>query len=502
MDATKEKVSHLFIVKTENGLIQGTFFKTLNGRILNAFYGIPFARPPVGNLRFEPPLEFNSSRSGIIYANETKEPCLQFNHYLLAKNNYPIIGNEDCLHLNVYSPNISENGNNLMEVIVFIHGGAFMFGTKDNFNPKYLLDKNNFVLVTISYRVGPLGFLSTGDNIVPGNNGLKDQVMALKWIQKNIKMFGGDPSEVTISGLSAGGASVHYHYFSEMSRNLFKRGISISGTAFCPWAQMDNPKEKTLKLASSLNCTANNTQILIDCLRDRPGHLILSKIKSLFMGWLYYPISPFGPTIEADNPERFLGDHPYNLMKDRKIHDLPWLVGFTTEEGLYPASEFIFNNNLMNELDQTWLDKAPYLLNYNLISDNKNKTEISKKIRTFYLNDTSISTSSGVNKLIEMISDRLFVNSIDKATKMQSKITNSPVYLYNFGYRGKHSLSVLFSDIETNVGVSHGDDVAYVLNSYFSCTENTNDSNMVNTMVNVWQMHLWPFKRLLLLKAL
>lgn len=105
----------------------------------------------------------------------------------------------------------------LMNVIVYIHGGAFQFGGGIGYGPQYLLDSDDFVYVSINYRLGPLGFATTGDEILPGNNGLKDQVAALKWIQRNIAAFGGNPGAVTIAGMSAGGASVHYHLLSPMS---------------------------------------------------------------------------------------------------------------------------------------------------------------------------------------------------------------------------------------------------------------------------------------------
>lgn len=99
-----------------------------------------------------------------------------------------------------------------------IHGGAFMFGYSDMYGPGYIMDRNDIVLVTFNYRVGPLGFITTGNNIIPGNNGLKDQVAALEWVHRNIQNFKGDPNKITISGLSAGGASVDYMFLSPLTK--------------------------------------------------------------------------------------------------------------------------------------------------------------------------------------------------------------------------------------------------------------------------------------------
>jgi len=105
-----------------------------------------------------------------------------------------------------------------MHVVVYIHGGAYTSGQGIDYSPQYLLDSNDFVYVSINYRLGVLGFAATGDNVLPGNNGMKDQVAALKWVQRNIGAFGGSPKDVTITGMSAGASSVHYHMISPMSK--------------------------------------------------------------------------------------------------------------------------------------------------------------------------------------------------------------------------------------------------------------------------------------------
>lgn len=129
-------------------------------------------------------------------------------------------------------------------VLVFFHGGAFLLGSSAIYlyGPSLLL-MEDIVLVTINYRLGVLGYLKLNDTSldVPGNAGLKDQVLALKWIQKNIEKFGGDPNKVTISGESAGSASVNYHLLSPASKGLFHGAIMQSGSVLNPWPRL-NPK--------------------------------------------------------------------------------------------------------------------------------------------------------------------------------------------------------------------------------------------------------------------
>lgn len=205
-------VSNFFLTQCSNqpqvtivqGTLKGLFKKTLNNRWIASFEGIPYAKPPVGENRFKKSIPADPWY-GIL--NATREPpiCLQYDFFFEPA---VLKGSEDCLFINVYTPKLpaGEEKTELLEVLAFIHGGAFVTGKSGSYKPFVLLDRN-ILLVTFNYRLGPLGFLSTEDSVVPGNNGLKDQVLALEWIQKNIAAFGGDPEKVTIAGLSAGGAS-------------------------------------------------------------------------------------------------------------------------------------------------------------------------------------------------------------------------------------------------------------------------------------------------------
>lgn len=152
--------------------------------------------------------------------------------------------------------------------MVYIHGGSFSGGSGNDliWGPDYFVD-DGVVMVTINYRLGPLGFLSTNDNNAPGNYGLKDGVLALKWIKKNIAQFGGDPNRVTIFGESAGGVYVHYLVLSPMARGLFARAISQSGSALNPWAYETNPQDATHRFARKLGISFTNNADLIEKLR-------------------------------------------------------------------------------------------------------------------------------------------------------------------------------------------------------------------------------------------
>lgn len=143
---------------------------------------------------------------------------------------------EDCLYLNLFAPQAPKPDAQLA-VMVFFHGGGFTGGSgnQDWVGPDYLVPKN-VILINVNYRLGPFGFLSFRNTECPGNYGLKDQCLALKWIQNNISAFGGNPDNVTIFGQSAGGAAVQYHFLSPASKGLFAKGIAQSGSVLNRWA--------------------------------------------------------------------------------------------------------------------------------------------------------------------------------------------------------------------------------------------------------------------------
>jgi bile salt-stimulated lipase len=207
--------------------------------------------------------------------------------------------------------------------------------------PEFLMDRD-VIFITFNYRLGILGFLSTEDDVVPGNNGLKDQVMALRWVQNHITSFGGNPDSVTLTGLSAGGSSVHFHYFSEMSKGLFHRGFSQSGVALNSFSLQEDALKKAQRLADAVGCPSTPTQALVDCLKQRHHTQILEKVP-LFFGYSFLPFAPFAPVVEKGS-KPFLSEHPYSLLTKGKINDVPWISSNTAHEGIFPTMRKTFHS--------------------------------------------------------------------------------------------------------------------------------------------------------------
>ncbi|KAG7188023.1 hypothetical protein KM043_015769 [Ampulex compressa] len=470
------------LAKTPLGSVRGYYKISENGRSYEAYEGIPFALPPVGKLRFKDPQRV-PRWSGELMATKLGSPCLQYVE-IPKEPNEKVEGSEDCLYLNIYVPAIDKTVKKSLPVIFWIHGGAFQFGTGIDMGPKFLMDRD-VVYVTINYRLGPLGFLSTEDEIVPGNMGLKDQSMALRWVSENIESFGGDKNKITLVGLSAGGASVHYHYLSPLSANLFQGGISISGTTLNCWTQMENGLEKAKKISALMGCPTTNTREMIRCLRYRPGRTLVQAV-SEFMPWQYLPFSPFGPTVEKGGDAPFIDRLPIEIIKSGSVQDVPWITGVTSEEGLYPAADFITDEEKLHYLEQNWESLAPHLMDFNYTVASEKKSNIAHLIKQHYLGSKKIDKNT-VKELVQMIGDRLFVVDSEKAARIQAEVNQKPVWYYRYTYRAAHSLSESMSGSNENFGVSHADDAFMVIDTPFVDGGTTKeDRTMREKLMDLW----------------
>ncbi|XP_014217028.1 venom carboxylesterase-6-like [Copidosoma floridanum] len=452
------------LVNIRNGTLEGIVMKTRKGREFFGFRGIPYAVPPLGELRFEPP-EPAVPWAGVRPAKEDANVCTQRNIYTHEEE---IVGVEDCLYLNVYTPNIpssDEKKINNHPVMIWFHGGGWVTGAghSEYYGPKFLLD-HDVILVTVNYRLGPLGFLSTEDLASPGNQGMKDQAQAIRWVHENIASFNGDPNRVTLFGESAGGVAVHYHMISPLSRGLFQRGISQSGTALCPWA-LTRPglaKKKAQRLAELLNCPKDDTKKLVACLRTKDPIEIIGTDRA-FQVFDYCPMIPFRPVIEPDHPGAFLKEDPAVSLKNANLSDLTWMTGVTSDEGAIRTAGLygLYNGELVKRLDKEFEDLAPVTLLFHDTCPQKNRQNSSRLIRQFYLGDKPIDESTRA-ALTDMYTDAWFYIAADEAVRDHLKLLSSPVYYYYFAYRGSSSFSSIFGDASGDYGVSHADDLQYL----------------------------------------
>lgn len=302
-------------VKVQNGIVQGT---EEDG--LTVFRGVPFAQPPVGDLRWrapQPPVKWE----GIKQANSFAPAPMQ-------GGNPPSGKSEDCLYLNIWSP--ATTTHDKIPVMVYIYGGGFAGGyTSDPWISGEKLAKKGVVLVSVAYRVNQFGFLALSElskenpHHVSGNYGLLDQIAALQWVKKNIAAFGGDPQKVTIFGESAGAISVSMLCASPLAKGLFEGAISQSGGSFGPTRPTTYPGEnmKTLRQAEKdgENYFKKAGVATVNELRN----INADKLPS---GWGL----PGGwPIVDG----YVIPDDQYKLYESGKYNDVPVLIGYNSDEG-------------------------------------------------------------------------------------------------------------------------------------------------------------------------
>uniref|UniRef100_A0A0N4ZAM9 Carboxylic ester hydrolase n=1 Tax=Parastrongyloides trichosuri TaxID=131310 RepID=A0A0N4ZAM9_PARTI len=268
-ESVKENMEHRKINTSFTTIIgqRYTFNKTKKGV---SYLGIPFAKPPIGDRRFRPPEELEQSDwNDTFYALTSARSCAadiyesNFTGYSFWNPTNEV--SEDCLQLNMWVPSKKDKVNDKKHcVIVYIYGGAFFSGSAslDVYNGSILAVISRCIVVNLNYRLGVLGFAFLNDGkTISGNMGLLDQQMGMKWVYENIEYFGGNKSNITIFGESAGSVSVISHLYANESHQYFKRIIANSGTVQNVWGRASNnyAHNKTLRFAKKLNCVKNFT---------------------------------------------------------------------------------------------------------------------------------------------------------------------------------------------------------------------------------------------------
>jgi para-nitrobenzyl esterase len=262
------------IVRTESGWVRGHAEADSV-----TFAGIPYAAPPVGEARWAPPRRPAPWR-GVRDATVPASPCAQPGES--GPGTAPtVVGDEDCLYLNVTVPRSEARTHTRRPVMVWIHGGDFESGAGSDYDARVLAPAGDVVVVTINYRLGPLGYLSApaldrGQPDGSGNYGFQDQQAALRWVKRNAARFGGHPGNVTIVGQSAGSASVCAHLSAPGSRGLFDKAIAQSGACANPFLTKDVADQRGARASAALGCASTPDAAV--CLRSRPVADVLTKL--------------------------------------------------------------------------------------------------------------------------------------------------------------------------------------------------------------------------------
>uniref|UniRef100_A0A8C5EI40 Carboxylic ester hydrolase n=1 Tax=Gouania willdenowi TaxID=441366 RepID=A0A8C5EI40_GOUWI len=441
--AQQENLKSLGVVKTEGGQVQGRSHKMGLFSSVDVFKGIPFADVPG---KWEKPKP-HPGWDGVLKATKARERCLQVT--LLQTETR---GSEDCLYLNIFVPQGLKLSSGL-PVMVYLFGGAFLLGASNDlailgdslYDGKQMADRGNVIVVTVNYRVGTMGFLSTGDSRLPGNYGLWDQHAAISWVRRNIQAFGGNPDNITVFGQSAGAASVSYQMLSPYSKGLFRRAISQCGVALSPWALQKNPMGLTKKIARKVGCWRANEDDMITCLKmsDPIGLTMAGKIDVLLL---------LGK-VDGD----FIPDDPSRLFANAAQFD--YLAGVNSMDGHFFAGVDVPSINTRNA---TSMEQVRGLLAG--LTKDKGSAAVSSAYAVYSSHWGSAPAQEVVKKTVADIeTDFLFLVPTQIALQLHANHSS-----------GAHTFSYLFN-METRipgfpswVEAEHAEDLQYLFGKPFS----------------------------------
>jgi bile salt-stimulated lipase len=396
-------------------------------------------------MRFQDPIPKREWKDAYDALN-FKASCLQKD--VLGGNPDDLVGDEDCLFINVFTPRVpSQNGRvpnqaSLLSVMVWIHGGSWDFGD-GRIDPTPIVNQN-IIVVSMNYRLGPLGFLNLGTAKIAGNQGLKDQLEALRWVNANILSFGGDPNKVTLFGQSSGAVSAHLHQISPQGAGLYRAIIAQSGSALSHMVEPLNRRvveRESRRYVDKIGCSQGGSVALAEimtCLFQKnvedllfepmeetesvevrlelegevPNNLIQNTLDGVG------PFDSFGPSMDEQSDNPFIPEHPYLAIKAGHQKDLPIILGISSNDGGIKMAQYW---DKLNAVNGNWSYYGPKIV-LNLPFDRTKRYDrlISNVTRHFYTGkaDLSIDESQGI---VDMMTDSAFRAPALKASHLQAR---------------------------------------------------------------------------------
>ncbi|XP_042610062.1 neuroligin-3-like isoform X2 [Cyprinus carpio] len=477
---------------------------------VDQYLGVPYAAPPVEEKRFMPP-DAPSAWSGVRNATRFSPVCPQTIHNTVPDIMMPVWAtynldtvatylqeqSEDCLYLNIYVPTQSgtkrtgdmsadterseddglrDTRDDPRPVMLFIHGGSYMEGTGNIMDGSVLASYGNVIVITLNYRVGILGFLSTGDQAAKGNYGLLDQIQALRWINKNIGYFGGDPGRVTVFGSGIGASCVSLLTLSHHSEGLFHRAIIQSGSALSSWSVNYQPVKYTRLLAERVGCNVLDTQDLVLCMQKRSyRELVEQEIQPA-----RFHVA-FGPVIDGD----LIPDDPEVLMEQGEFLNYDIMLGvnqgegFRFVEGVVEPEEGGVSGS---DFDFTVSDFVDGLYGYP-----EGKDTLRETIKFMYTDWADRDNPETRRKtLVAMFTDHQWVEPAVVTADLHARY-GSPTFFYAFYHHCQSPMKPPWAD------AAHGDELPYVFGvpligptELFPCNFSRNDIMLSAVVMTYW----------------
>ncbi|XP_074661376.1 cholinesterase-like [Tubulanus polymorphus] len=471
------------MVDTPSGAVRGTRKNVeFMPSSVDQFLGIPFAKPPVGDLRFQRPVPI-PKWSGVIDATKQPNSCMQITDDMYERfpgvemwnPNTPV--HEDCLYLNIWTPANAKTALKKYPVMVWIYGGGFYSGTATLkiYDASYLTTNQDVIVVSMQYRVGIFGFYYLGDE-APGNYGLLDQYVAIKWVKDNIAAFGGDTNSITIFGESAGAASVAFHLISPLTKPLFHRAIMQSSSATSPYAlrSKEDQIDRATRIAKLVKCDRDTRAETVACMKTIPSDRLANVQWEVVASPFFFDL-PVSPVVDG----YFIEKTPEESMKAKEFKKCPVLAGTNKDEGIYfmmYGMQHIFPFDGSSTGDRKGYEEALKL------ALRSNSTLFNDAVDFEYVRSWLPNDSGSYRDIVDdIVGDFNFICPVHSLLDSYA-LDNQDAYMYRFFHRSSKN------PWPTWMGVMHGYEIEFI----FGLPLNTNlgykeaDINIANRMMKFW----------------
>lgn len=387
-----------------------------------------------------------------------------------------------------------------MPVIVFLFNENLKssYNASKEYGPDFFM-KEEVILVTINHRIGSLGFVSFEDEIIPGNNGIKDIVLALKWLQNNVHKFGGDPFRITLMGNDGGAALVDLLLLTPKAKGLFSRAILQSGTAWNSMFFSGEPREKAKGLAKALEKTITSSSQFIEDLADVSSLQITeAEMQAMHTDESrnhQVAILASGPVVEPDHPDAIITKLPEETDIDI---DIPVMIGYNTREAIEKVERLLRKPQYLTFADRDFLMVFPIRVGYRFEISTNVYYEAVQEIKDFYFDEGYVKISKP-GEYLTYIGDVATFYSIDYAVRKYTNATTTPIYYYAFDYSGELNMrkNRVMEDaltIEGTWGAATGDELCYLFvckpirKAYLKAMadEDSEEMKVIRNMVRLW----------------
>lgn len=475
-------------VKVKQGTVLGTREATVfEKRLYYAFYGVPYARPPVKTLRFKDPEPMKNWKRPLDATTQYRGACAQ--PHIVHKHG--VFGVEDCLYLNIYTPHLPRTENDVLKpVAVWIHGYAFASSFSHIHGPDFFIE-HDLIFVTLTHRINVFGFMNVRQNST--NMGLKDIALGLKWIKKNIRQFGGDKNKITVMGSGSGATFLSLLLMSKF-RKLFTKMILQSGGAFSPSIFQGVPDfekyrfEKELKKITTKDVMKATTKDIIAASQK--------VYKNIDVINLQKPLVPFSPIVETKSKTSIISTNPENFFSNTNHLNLnvSIMIGFNSQESISEIIPFLRNPYYLKSFTNYFKFMVPFQSNCSYNYTTTKYRRIGLQIKNKYFTD-GINEKS-IEKFMKYSSDLLKYPTY-KFIRSYLSYEGNRMFVYKFNYVGKFNTvkgtATAGADFAVK-GAASGDEICYLFNceplweNYVNVSKNLYDRDrmFIKELTGLW----------------